>query len=658
MSEMTNNGAAITRLGVKAYNWWNESCHGLEHHEYGVTCFPHAIGLAAMWDTNMMHNVSTAISEEGRATYQHMLDSKGSTGQHQGIDFFGPNINIFRDPRWGRGQETYGEDPYLTGRTAVAYITGMLGDDSIYLRAGSTAKHFAVFSGPANNSGVVQVSESDLRQTYLPHFRAAVKEAKVDAVMCAFIQPNGTYCCRNPYLLQTILRSQWGFTGYVVADCEASYMVSAGTDLVCTAGSVDPSTPAASIDTALWRTYTVRFRLGMFDPPEMVPYTTTPFSVVNSPWHDTLAAQAEREAIVLLKNQSNTLPLSNKSLKIATIGPHANQPEFYWGSYYWIAPYTVTIYQGIKNVFPATTFTQGCAVIASDTSGFAAAEAAAKAADVVVFVGGITSSFYPSQYSSFPQIETEGIDRSTLNLPAVQEQLLKSLKAIGKPIVLVMINGSPMTLDWENANIDAIIETWYPGQEAGTAVADVISGNYNPAGRLPVTFYKSLAQCPDMSDYDMTKGRTYRYLKTRPAYSFGYGLSYTTFAYSNLSVLPASPTTSDSLRVSATVQNSGTRDGDEVVQLYTTNVGAPASVPQRQLNGFKRVHIAAGQQATVNFVVSPYQLSYINTSNNRVISPGTFGISVGGCQPDSNAVAGSVLSTTVSMGGGTQQFAP
>ena len=277
---------------------------------------------------------------------------------------------------------------------------------------------------------------------------------------------------------------------------------------------------------------------------------------------------------------------------------------------------------------------------------------------MVVFAGGITSSFYPSQYSSFPQLETEGIDRSTLNLPAVQEQLLKSLHATGKPIVLVMINGSPMTLDWENTNIEAIIEAWYPGQEAGTALADVISGDYNPAGRLPITFYKSLAQVPDINDYDMTKGRTYRYLKTRPAYSFGYGLSYTTFAYSNLSVLPASPTTNDSLTVSATVRNSGTRDGDEVVQLYTTDIGAPASVPQRQLNGFKRVHIAAGQQATVSFSVTPYQLSYVNTANNRVIDPGAFTISVGGCQPDSNAVAGAVLSTTVTMGGSTQQFAP
>jgi beta-glucosidase len=655
LSLMTNNGAAISRLGIKAYNWWNESCHGLEHHEYGVTCFPHAIGLSAMWDTTMMHCVATAISEEGRATYQKMLDAQGSTGQHQGIDFFGPNINIFRDPRWGRGQETYGEDPYLTSRTAVAYITGMQGSDSIYLRASSTAKHFAVFSGPGNSNLVTAVSESDLRQTYLPHFRAAVKEANVGAVMCAFTQPNGTYCCQNPYLLQTILRTQWGFPGYVVSDCEAIYKIGTGTDLVCTAGGVSTSDV---LDTALWRTLTIRFRLGMFDPPEMVPYTTTPFSVVNSPVHDTIAAQAEREAIVLLKNQSNLLPLTNKSLKIACIGPHANQPEFYWGSYYWIAPYTVTIYQGIKKLFPATTFTQGCAVISSDTSGFAAAEAAAKAADVVVFAGGITSSFYPPQYSSFPTIEAEGVDRSTLNLPAVQEQLLKSLHAIGKPIVLVMINGSPMTIDWENSNIEAIVESWYPGQEGGTAIADVISGNYNPAGRLPVTFYKSLAQCPDMSDYDMTKGRTYRYLKTRPAYSFGYGLSYTTFAYSNLSVLPASPTTNDTLTVSANVQNSGTLDGDEVVQIYTTDAGAPASVPQRQLNGFKRIHLAAGQQATVDFVVTPYQLSYINAQNTRVIDPGAFSISVGGCQPDSNAVPQAVLSTTVTMGGSTQQFAP
>jgi beta-glucosidase len=657
--QMTNNGAAIARLGVKAYNWWNESCHGLEHHEYGATCFPHAIGLAAMWDTDMMHGVATAISEEGRATYHKMLDSKGSTGQHQGIDFFGPNINIFRDPRWGRGQETYGEDPYLTARTAVAYVKGMQGDDPVYLRAGSTAKHFAAFSGPGNSYNVNTVSESDLRQTYLPAFRVAVKEANVAAIMCAFNRPNSSiYCCQNPYLLRTILRSQWGFTGYVVADCEAIYQISAGTDLVCTGSSVDGTTSDALLDTALWRTFEKRFRLGMFDPPEMVPYNRTPFTVVNSPFHDTLAAQACRKAVVLLKNQSNLLPLSSKSLKIAVIGPHANQPEFYWGSYYWIAPYTVTIYQGIKKVFPAATFTQGCAVVNSDTGGFAAAEAAAKAADVVVFAGGITSSFYPSQYSSFPQLETEGIDRGNLNLPAVQEQLLKSLHATGKPVVLVMINGSPMTLDWENANIEAIIEAWYPGQEAGTALADIISGDYNPAGRLPITFYKSLAQVPDINDYDMTKGRTYRYLKTRPAYSFGFGLSYTTFAYSNLSVLPASPTTIDTLKVSATVRNSGTRDGEEVVQLYTTDVGTPASVPQRQLNGFKRIRIAAGQQTTVSFLVTPYQLSYINTGNNRVIDPGAFNISVGGCQPDSNAAAGAVLSTSVTMGGSTQQFAP
>lgn len=801
ISQMIDVADSIPRLGVPQYNWWNEGLHGVAR--AGVaTVFPQAIGLSATFNDSLLFEVATVISDEFRAKYND-FNKKGEHDRYKGLTVWSPNINIFRDPRWGRGQETYGEDPYLTARMGVNFVKGMQGNDSRYLKVVSTPKHYLVHSGPEPSRHIfnAEISQRDFIDTYLPAFEACVKEGKAKSIMGAYNRFRGESCCGSPYLLTRILRDTWGFDGYVVSDCGAVYdifgnhkiasseaeaaaiAVKSGCDLNCgdtyryLKEAVEKGMiTEAQIDISLKRLMDARFRLGMFDPTGMVPFDTIPFEINDCKDHRELSIEAARQAIVLLKNESDLLPLPKDLTTLAVIGPNADNPEVMYGNYNGIPSSAVTPLEGIKRkVSPETQvlYSRGCnlhqdlpnrilldrhfissngqpgftgeyfsnkelkgtpqtvrtdscinffwfdespvpsmgrenfsvrwtgkfiapksgkfefRVSAEDgyrltidnqllldkwenqamagTSifldlesgtehsiklefyqerGFAAivmewalpeadieAEALnmARNADIILFFGGLA----PKLEGEEMRVDLSGFnggDRTTLDLPISQENLLKKLKATGKPIILVLMSGSALSVNWADENIPAILEAWYPGQEGGTAIADVIFGDYNPAGRLPVTFYKSTSQLPSFEDYNM-KGHTYRYFEGEPLYPFGYGLSYTSFNYSGL-LTNNSSTTKDSIQIQIDVKNTGSCDGDEVVQLYLRHMDAPVPVPIHALQGFKRVHLNKGEIKTVTFRLGPLQLAVIDDNNQRVVLPGTIQLFLGGEQPD------------------------
>jgi beta-glucosidase len=810
ISQLMSDSPAIERLGIPAYNWWNESLHGVGR-AGRATVFPQAIGIAATWDTDLMFRVATAISDEARAKYNEFV-RRGKRNIYQGLTFWTPNINLFRDPRWGRGMETYGEDPYLTGRLAVSFIKGMQGDDPRYFKTIATAKHFAVHSGPEPLRHIfdADISETDLRDTYLPHFEAAIKEGGAFSVMCAYNSVDGQPACANSTLLTDVLRKQWGFKGYVVSDCGAiadiylnhkfvptaeqgvARAIQAGTDLNC---GVEYGNLAAAvrqglvkeveIDQSLRRLLIARFKLGMFDPSSMVKYAQIPYNVVDSPQHHALALETARKSIVLLKNDNRILPLSKNLKTIAVIGPNADDASVLLGNYNGIPTSPITPLEGIRRkagnrmrvlyargsdvaenmphfeVIPAASlftsddvdrknglnaqyfntanfdgvahrpaeltypnsgklvgeipkdprplFTRVDAQIdfnwwdgspredlnddnfgvrwtgylappvtgtyqlgaigmnayelyvdgnrivrANSIHGFnyqyasvelqagklypirldyhefvndagirlawsrpgtvndAEALSAARQADAVVLVMGLSPRL-EGEEMRVPVEGFQGGDRVQIGLPRVQEELLQKIMALGKPVVLVLLNGSAVAVNWARDHVPAIIEAWYPGQEGGAAIADVLFGDYNPGGRLPVTFYKSVDQLPPFTDYSM-KGRTYRFFTGEPLFPFGYGLSYTTFGYSNLK-LPQSVRAGDRISLSVDVANTGTVAGEEVVQLY--RVGDPLRPDLiRSLEGFQRISLRPKERKTVQFVVRP--------------EPSTFKISVGG----------------------------
>ena len=653
--QMQNAAPAIERLGVPAYDWWNEALHGVARAGY-ATVFPQAIGLAATWDTKLMHEVADVISTEARAKH-HEFVRNNQHARYQGLTFWSPNINIFRDPRWGRGQETYGEDPYLTARLGVEFVKGLQGNDPRYFKVIATPKHYAVHSGPEpeRHGFDAKAMERDLRETYLPAFRATIVEGKAYSVMCAYNRTNDEPCCANKKLMTDILRGEWGFNGYVVSDCgairdiweghkfvktevEASALaVRAGTDLTC--GKEYASLiqavkqgliTEAEIDTALKRLMTARFRLGMFDPPEMVQYARIPFSQNDTPEHRGLALQSARESIVLLKNANRTLPLRKDLKSIAVIGPNADVPEVLWGNYNGRPSRLITPLAGIKNAVSANTkvvYAPG-STLAGESSQAMIDEAvkAAREADASILVLGLSARLEGEEM----KVEVPGFrggDRTDISLPQPQEALLKAVVATGKPVVVVLLSGSALAVNWANENASAILEAWYPGGEGGTAIADVLFGDYNPAGRLPVTFYKSVDQLPPFTDYSM-QGRTYRYFKGEPLYPFGFGLSYTKFAYSNLRV--KSVKIGEPVKVTVDVTNAGERDGDEVVQLYLTDVAASAPVPIKTLVGFERISLRPRKKRTVTFTITPRQMSLIDNNDKRVIEPGEFVIGAGG----------------------------
>ena len=799
IGQMVYTSPAIPRLGVPEYNWWNESLHGVARAGY-ATVFPQSITIAGSWDNDLMYRVATTISDEARAKH-HEFVRRGMRGIYQGLTFWSPNINIFRDPRWGRGHETYGEDPFLTGQLGKQFVKGMQGDHPEYLKTVATAKHYAVHSGPEplRHEFNALVSERDLRETYLPAFRELVVSGDVYSVMCAYNQFRDYPCCANP-MLNSILRDDWGFDGYVVSDCwaisdfykyqdysadaaEASAVaVKNGTDLNC--GSSYPHLTEAvkrglineeEIDKAVKRLFTARFKLGMFDDNEDVPFAQIPFTENASEENAELALEAAQKSIVLLKNANNTLPFSKDIQKLAVIGPNADNWEALLGNYNGIPKSPVTVLEGlikklnnteilfaegshlaegVSNLHPipkkylmtengeqgvsgeyfdnsdlegepvftrvddnidfyweshtpvptlpaddfsirwtgyivppvSGTYSLGCwgmptldvwlegeKILSHNTEHHAfhheetveleagkkykfvyeyknwygdgdarllwampnpdmqteAVELAEKA-DAVVLVLGLSQRLEGEEMD----IDVDGFaggDRTHLKLPKTQRELMKAVEATGKPVVLVLLNGSALAINWADENLDAIVSAGYPGQEGGHAVADVLFGDYNPAGRLPVTYYKSVDQLPPFEEYDM-EGRTYRYFNKEPLYPFGYGLSYTTFEYDALE-FPSETKAGEPVKVKVNVTNTGDVEGDEVVQLYLSDEKASTPRPIVQLEGFNRIHLQPGETKTVEFELTPRQFSMIDKNDERMIEPGNFTVYVGGGQP-------------------------
>jgi len=638
---------------VPAYNWWSECLHGVTGGDLS-TVFPQCIGLGATWNVDLIHEVAEAISEEGRAIH-HEAVRNGEIEKLKGLTFYAPNINIFRDPRWGRGQETYGEDPYLTSRIAVAFVQGLQGDDPDYFKVISTPKHFTAHSGPEENRHNFNtvVDERDMWETYLPAFEAAITEGGAHSIMTAYNQLNGVPCAANEWMIEEVLRNKWQFEGFVVNDLgslndmfeyqgyvdslqDASALaINAGNDLNLgnTYYHLPPAVDqrqviVARVDEALRRLLRARFLLGVFDPPEMVPYAQIGYEVVDSQEHRELALRAARESIVLLKNSNDILPLDPNQLNtIAVIGTNAHNEPILLGNYFGTPAYIITPLEGIEERVPPSVevlYDQGYSSSGGSNDGFAQAIEYASQADVAVVCLGLT--FYEAD---------EDLDLANLDLPGFQQQLIEAIYQTGTPIVVVMISGNPLVINWIDQNVEAVVQAWFGGQESGTAIADVLFGDYNPAGRLPVTFYSSLADVPEYSDYSM-QGRTYRYLNKEPLYPFGYGLSYTTFFYSNLQISNSFILPDQQLTVSVDVENTGSRAGDEVVQLYVRDVEASVPVPRLELQGFERINLVPGEKQTVEFDITPNQLAVIDDQNNRIVEPGLFQVYVGAGQPDPN----------------------
>jgi len=657
---------AIPRLGIPEYNWWNEGLHGVARADI-ATVFPQAIGMAASWDVPLMQKVANVLGTEFRAKYMAKVRPNGGTDWYRGLTVWSPNINIFRDPRWGRGQETYGEDPFLTSRLGVSFVSELQGSDSKYLKAIATPKHFAVHSGPESTRHTVDVhvSRHDLEDTYLPAFRATVMEAKAQSVMCAYNAVNGEPACANGTLLQEHLRKDWGFQGYVVSDCGAAADIfipdghrfapnaqvgvtaafEAGMDLICGDYRNNMSTeltgivgavrhgllPESVLDRALTRLFTARIKLGMFDPPGGNIYSKITASQNDTPAHREIALRMAKESLVLLKNNGDLLPLKETPGVIAVIGPNADNLDALVGNYNGTPSRPVTILAGIRARFPQSkvVYVQGTGLVGADESSDQAVEAARKA-DLVVMVAGLSAHIEGEEM----KVNADGFaggDRTSLDLPAPQEQLLQRVQAAGKPTVLVLMNGSALGINWADQNVPAIVEAWYPGGQGGTAVAALLAGDFSPAGRLPVTFYKSVDQLPPFDDYSMSK-RTYRYFAGEPLYPFGYGLSFTTFGYSNSRVSKADVAATDNVTVCVDVANSGAVAGEEVVQLYLTHPGVPGA-PLRALKGFQRIHLDKGEKRTVLFTLRARDLSIVDESGKHRIVPGRVDVWVGGAQP-------------------------
>ncbi|UMB53312.1 glycoside hydrolase family 3 C-terminal domain-containing protein [Lutibacter sp. A64] len=797
VGQMMNDAPAIPRLNIPAYEYWNECLHGVAR-AGKATVFPQAIGLAATWDTDLIYKSALVISDEARAKHHEALRNN-SFKRYEGLTYWTPNVNIFRDPRWGRGQETYGEDPYLTSRMGVNFVKGMQGDDPKYLKLVATPKHFAVHSGPEPERHFFDATttERDLYDTYLPAFEATIVEGKAYSIMAAYNRYMGKPCCASHQLLDKILRKDWGFKGYVVSDCNAirdihdyhnyvdsketaaAVAVKAGCDLNCgsrykyliNAVAIGDITED-EIDVSLKRILKARFKLGMFDPEEMVPYASIPMSVVSSKKHRDLALETAQKSIVLLKNEQSVLPLKKDIKSIAVIGPNANNLEVLLGNYNGFPSQYYTPLEGIKNKVSEKTkiyYEAGSELISKEaamslipaeflsfknkkglqakyynshnlsetpiltrveeginsnwnsnpikglneekfavvytgdikvnTSGdytlgmqsykgykllidgelivdntkdlkrrivknkifleqgkkykvsiqyfhegypaklkllwsspdktsYEKAIALANKSDVVVFVGGISPGVEGEQMPVNSK-GFDGGDKTNIELPEIQKELLKALHATGTPVVLVLLNGSALAVNWEDENLPAIVEAWYPGELGGAAIADVLFGDYNPSGRLPVTFYKTVKDLSPFVNYSM-KGRTYRYFEGEALYPFGYGLSYTSFNYKNIRVSKPKINTSEFVEVSATISNTGSLKGDEVVQLYITDKESSVVRPLKSLRGIKRISLEPGQSTEVKFTVNTEDLSFYDiTKQEKVVEPGIFEIGIG-----------------------------
>jgi beta-glucosidase len=670
ISQMGTEAPAIERLGIPQYNWWNEALHGVAR-AGTATVFPQVIGLASTWNPDLISRMAEVISDEGRAKH-HEAVRNGMRDLYTGLTFFCPNINIFRDPRWGRGQETYGEDPYLTSRLAVSFIQGLQGKDLRYLKTVATPKHFAVHSGPEakRHSFNAVVSQRDLRMTYLPAFKACIMEGRAYSIMGAYNRVNGEASCASPTLLQKILRDEWRFDGYVVSDCgavddiynnhllvksaaeAAALAVKNGCDLECGCTYNIPCDygrlkeavrqgllTEEDLNRSVKRLFMARLRLGMFDPADQVPYAQIPFNVVDSPKHREMALEVARQSLVLLKNQDNLLPLNKDNIKsIAVIGPNANETLVLTGNYMGTPAEPISVLAGIRAVVSPETivnYARGCEIVGGAEDGFDQAIQAAKKSQIAVMVVGLSQQVEgeAGQEEGNPLGVRSLGDRTTLNLPPIQEKLMQAISETGTPIIMVLINGSALSINWANEHIPAILEAWYPGQAGGTAVAEALFGLTNPGGRLPVTFYRSTSDLPAFDDYSM-ENRTYRYFTGQPLYTFGFGLSYTTFTYRNLQIDPAKVKPGDPISIQVEVENTGQHLGDEVVQLYLKDVEASLPVPLLQLQGFRRIRLAPGEKQIVQFTLTAAQMSFAGENGKWVLEPGEFKVWVGGQQPN------------------------
>jgi len=658
---MSHPAKGVPRLGIPAYNYWSEALHGVARNGR-ATVFPQAIGMAATWDRELIQRVASAIGDEARAKYHEALRRKGHTDQYQGLTFWSPNVNIFRDPRWGRGQETWGEDPLFAGEMASAFVRGLQGDHPKYLKAAACAKHYAVHSGPERHRHTFNaiVSRRELYDTYLPAFKKLVVDAKVEAVMGAYNRTLDEPCCASQLLLVDILRGEWDFQGHVVSDCgalgdihrnhkitadaaeSAALALQRGCDLGC--DTVFDEIPEAiergliaeaDVDRALERTLGTRFKLGMFDPPEEVPFTSISMDVVACPEHRQLAYQTAAESVVLLKNRGNILPIKPTTRKIFLTGPSATSLEVLLGNYYGFNDEMSTILEGVTGRVPegmGMEYHPGALLKHPNEIGQTWAPWMAQSADLTIACVGSSPLLEGEEGESL--LTPNNGDRDGISLPASQAEYIKQLALHGAKIVLVVTGGSPLALGEVEDLVEAIVFVWYPGQEGGTALADVLFGDYNPAGRLPVTFYKSVDQLPPFEDYNM-KGRTYRYFEDEPLFAFGYGLSYTKFEYKNLKV-PEKVKAGDNVKISVQVKNTGKIAGDEVVQLYVKDMEASVPVPIRALQGMKRIHLKPGEEQKVEFMLEPKQLSVITDNVKYMVEPGVFEIAVGGALPGSN----------------------
>ena len=655
IAQLMTSAAELPRLGVPAYDWWSEALHGVAR-AGRATVFPQGIALAATFDAPLVREVATAISDEARAKF-NLAEKRGERGRYQGLTFFSPNINIFRDPRWGRGQETYGEDPLLTARMGVAFIKGMQGDDRRLLKTVATAKHFAVHSGPEADRHAFDArpSEHDLADTYLPQFEAAVREAHVGSVMAAYNRVDGAPSTASARLLEETLRKAWGFAGYVVGDCgavddifashhaapspeaAAAMALRAGTDLDCgrAYAALGPAltrglVTEAELDRALVRLFTARFRLGLFDPGASTPWSALGEAAIDSPAHRQLARAAAARAVVLLENRNGALPLGRSVKRIAVVGPTADDEEALLANYHGTPSHAVTLLEGIRAAARArgatVRYARGATLAGSGSSSAQLREAvtAARKSDTVVAVLGLDPRLEGEENDS--ALNPAG-DRRALDLPAGQEKLLEALVATGKPVIVVLTGGSALAVPFAAAHAAALLDAWYPGEEGGDAVADVLFGEVNPAGRLPITFYRSVADLPPFADYAM-RGRTYRYLTQPPLYRFGDGLSYTTFGYVNLCVAP------DAKTISVEVENRGARAGDEVVEAYLIPRDPPAYAPRLWLAAFVRVSLAPGERRAISLTVPPEALTLVDEQGQRRPITGTVDVAVGGAQPD------------------------
>ncbi len=664
-AQLRYDAQAVERLCVPRYNYWNEALHGVAR--AGVaTVFPQAIGLAAIFDDEYLGKIADVIATEGRAKYNES-SKKDDRDIYKGITFWSPNVNIFRDPRWGRGHETYGEDPYLTSRLGVAFVKGLQGSGK-HMKAAACAKHFAVHSGPEDDRHHFDavVSQQDLYETYLPAFEALVKEANVEAVMGAYNRTNGEPCNGSKTLLKDILRDSWGFDGHVVSDCWAikdfheghgvtktptesvALAIKSGCDLNC--GNMylllllalkEGLITEEDIDRSAVRVLTTRMRLGMFD--DDCEYNNIPYEVNDSKEHNALSLDASKKSMVLLKNDG-LLPLDSKKIKnIAVIGPNAASDLALIANYSGTPSHSITLLDGIRNrVSPDTRvwYALGSHLhmnreedLALPGDRIKEAVSAAERSDAVVLCLGLDASIEGEQNDQGTVILDAGGDKADLNLPESQRKLLDAILETGKPVIVAMVSGSALSIGDAAEKASAIIQCWYPGSKGGQAFAELIFGDYSPAGRLPVTFYKSTEELPAFTDYSMDN-RTYKFMKGEALYPFGFGLSYTSFEYSNLSASSSRIQNCDSIVISVDVKNTGTRDSDEVVQVYIKDLKASVRVPHHSLCGFKRIHLKSGEHKTVNFEIDSRAMTIVNEEGRRYVENGDFTLFVGGSQPD------------------------